>query len=110
MTIDLRTEEKMSLSQAARTLPPGRLGRPTSLSTLLRWIQDGVKTPSGEIVHLEALRLGSRWLTSAEALQRFAEKLTPGADAPSAAGTPRTAARRRRASEKAADELKRRGI
>jgi hypothetical protein len=35
---------------------------------------------------LEATRLGGRWVTSKEALQRFAERLTPDLDALSAGG------------------------
>lgn len=57
-------------------LPPGRRGRHVSLSCALRWTLNGVRLPSGEIVRLEAIRLGGRWLTSIEALQRFAERQT----------------------------------
>jgi hypothetical protein len=109
MSIDLTTETTVSLSQAARLLPPGRRGRPVTLSCLLRWVLDGVKTPSGELVRLEALRLGGRWVTSREALQRFAEALTPrlAGDRPR---TPRTPTTRQRAAESAARELDRLGI
>src|SRR5947209_1904698 len=77
MPIELRNETTISLSQAARLLPPGRRGRPVTLSCVLRWVLDGVKLPSGEVVRLEAVRLGGRWITSVEALERFADRQTP---------------------------------
>src|SRR5262249_46768036 len=77
MAIDLTTEATISLSQAARLLPLGRRGRPVTLSCLLRWVLSGIKAHSGEVVCLEALRLEGRWITSREAIQRFAERLTP---------------------------------
>jgi hypothetical protein len=107
--IDTTTETLLSLSQAARALPSSRGGRPVTLSCVLRWVLDGVRLPSGEVVRLEALRIGGRWLTSQEAIQRFAERLTPRLDG-EPAPTPRTPAARRRASERAARELEAAGI
>jgi hypothetical protein len=109
MAIDLSTETTVSLSQAARLLPPGRRGRPVSLSCLLRWVLGGAKGPGGDLIRLEAVRLGGRWLTSREALQRFAERLTPQlGSAPAAA--PRTPGRRARAGDRAGRELDKIGI
>jgi hypothetical protein len=107
--IDLSAESALSLSQAARLLPPSRRGRPATLSCLLRWVLDGVRTPDGRRVRLEAVRLGGRWLTSREALQRFAEAQTPALDS-DIGPTYRTPAARQRASERAAAELERVGI
>jgi hypothetical protein len=81
MSIDIRNETTISLNQVARMLPPGRRGRPVHLSCVLRWIIDGVRTPKGP-VRLEALRIGSRWITSIEAVQRFAGAQTPDLDCP----------------------------
>jgi hypothetical protein len=101
--IDLNNEQLLSLSQAAKLLPPGRGNRPASLSCVLIWVLNGIKSPSGQIVRLEAIRLGGRWLTSRQALQRFAEAQTPRLGI---AQTPtRTPAKRQRASERAAKEL-----
>jgi hypothetical protein len=109
--LDVSSEFTISLTQAARLLPPGRRGRPVSLSCLLRWVLAGATGPSGERVRLEAVRLGGRWVTSREALQRFAERLTPRLDAPQETPpNPRTPGRRQRASERAAAELERLGI
>jgi hypothetical protein len=108
--IDLSTESPLSLNQAARLLPAGRRNRPVSLGCVLRWVLHGAKAPSGALVRLEALRLGGRWITSREALQRFAEALTPlnRGEPPSPART--LGQRRRRAVERAEQELGRLGI
>jgi hypothetical protein len=86
--IDLSAETPISLAQAARLLPPGRNGRPVTLGCVLRWILRGAKAPDGHRVHLEAVRLGGRWLTSKEGLQRFAEALTPTLGGSTTASTP----------------------
>src|SRR5262245_53624302 len=105
----LLAETLVGLCEAARRLPPGRGGRPVSFSCVLRWITDGVSGPDGRRVKLEGVRVGGRWLTSEEALARWAERLTPRLDAERAA-PPRPAAQRRRAGERAARELDRIGI
>ena len=107
--IDTTTEKPIPLAQAAHLIPPARRGKKTHLSTLLRWILRGARGPSGEIVRLDAIRIGGRWMTSREVLQRFAEALTPRLDAPPPP-TPRTPTARARASEKAARELEKMGI
>jgi hypothetical protein len=106
--VDLSSETLLTLAQAARLVPPGRNGRKTYLSTIHRWILKGVRLPSGEVVRLEAIRLSSRWLTSREALQRFAERQTPRLDGD--LSSPRTPLARHRASERAARRLERIGI
>ena len=80
--IDLAHEKPIPLSTACRLVPAARRGKKTHFSTLLRWIINGAKAPSGQRVHLEAIRLGNRWHTSLEALQRFAVALTPQPVAP----------------------------
>jgi hypothetical protein len=107
--IDISTESTLSLRDAAKLLPPGRLGRPVSFQCLLRWVLDGARGPDGRLVRLEAIRLGGRYITSREALQRFGESLTPGAsDRP--VSSPRTPRQRRRAAERAERELEQMGI
>jgi hypothetical protein len=106
---DTTTETPIPLAEAAKLIPPARQGKRTHLSTLLRWILRGSRNPEGEVVRLEAVRIGGRWMTSREALQRFAERLTARLDAPEPV-PPRTPTQRRRASERAARELGRIGI
>jgi hypothetical protein len=102
-------EQLLSLPQAARRLPPGRRGRPVTLSCLLRWILDGVPGPDGRRIRLEAVRLGGRWITSVEALARFGERLTPRlSDEP--APPPRSPAARQRAADMAGQRLEEIGI
>jgi hypothetical protein len=106
--IDLSTESVIALRDAPKSLPSARLGKPVSLACLLRWVLDGARGPEGQRVRLEALRLGGRWITSKEALQRFAERLTPTAD--DSLSLPRTLRQQRSAAEQAERELERMGI
>ena len=69
--IDLRTETKLSLAQAARLVPPTRQDKQVHVSTIVRWILRGVRG-----VQLEAVRVGGRWVTTHEALERFSAALT----------------------------------
>jgi len=105
--IDLEHETTLSLSQAARLLPTGRRGRPATLSCVLRRVLKGVTTPAG-VVRLEAVRLGGRWLTSVQALERFAAAQTPQLDG-NVPPSPRAVAARRRAAERAGEQLERVG-
>jgi Protein of unknown function (DUF1580) len=108
--IDLTTETPIPLADAAKLIPAARRGKKTHISTLLRWIIRGCRAPSGEVVRLDGLRLGDRWMTSAAALQRFAERLTPRLDDSGGTDELRSTTRRQKASEKAAAELKKHGI
>lgn len=94
--IDLRNETPLSLNAATRLLPAGRNGRPVSLSCIFRWITEGILAPDGTRVRLEASRLGGRWLTTFEAIERFADRQTPRFEENSTR-KPRTPAARQRA-------------
>jgi hypothetical protein len=107
--IDLSTEIPIPLAEAARLIPPARGGKRTHLSTLLRWILTGCTGPGGETVRLEGQRLGSRWVTSQEAIQRFMAALTPHLGT-NPGPAPRTSAQRRRSAERAERDLGRIGI
>jgi hypothetical protein len=102
-------ETLLGLCEAARRLPPGRGGRPVSFSCVLRWITSGVPGPDGQRIKLEGVRVGGRWLTSEEALARWADRLTPhdNSEPPPA---PRTSTQRQKAAERAAKELEKVGI
>jgi len=75
--LDLTTERLMPLAEAARLVPPGRGGKKTHSATLVAWIRRGTRTADGRRVHLDALLMGGKWLTSVEALQRYAAAITP---------------------------------
>jgi hypothetical protein len=106
---NLLSENLIGLCAAARQLPPGRGGRPVSFSCVLRWITHGIPGPDGRRVKLEGVRVGGRWLTSEEAMGRWAERLTPRLDNDKAPAT-RSPARRQRAAAQAEQELEQAGI
>jgi hypothetical protein len=108
--IEISRENLIPLTAIPRRFPEwGRSGK-LAFSTVLRWVLRGVKTPHGSM-KLDAVRLGAKWFTSEQALQRFAEALTgaysPPPDKPDRA---RTGAAKKRIAERAADELTARGI
>jgi hypothetical protein len=108
--IDLSTEHPLSLLDACRIVPPGRGGCKCHISTLVRWITRGCRAPSGELVRLRAARLGSRWITSHEAIAEYMAALTPTVGSPVQPQPPRTPGRRQRAAQRAADQLSAIGI
>jgi hypothetical protein len=109
ITAEVIAGSGLSLSQAARRIPPFRENKPVAPSTVFRWIMAGVRLPDGTRLRLEGVRLGGRWLTSGPAIERFIDRQTPQfAGAPTPAS--RTAAQRERAAERAARELARLGI
>lgn len=77
-TRTLVTEPLISFSEAARLFPTGRRARPVAASTVWRWATTGVRTKDGRTVRLETLRLGSRWITTTPAVQRFLLAQQPG--------------------------------
>src|SRR5947208_15924617 len=106
---EIQSGEGLSLSAAGRLFPGHRGGRSVDPSTVFRWVTKGTRTPGGQLVKLEAVRVGGRWLTSHGAVARFVAALTAASDPASGTSTPpanRTPAARKRASEKAAATLK----
>lgn len=91
------TESLLTLSEAARELP----NRP-HLATLFRWVNPGCRG-----VRLEVVKLGGKTLTSREALQRFADRLSGGEPAPM---SPKQQADRTARVAKARAELRARGV
>jgi hypothetical protein len=101
--IDLKTEKPLSLAQAAKLIPPTRQDKGVHASTLVRWILHG---PRG--VRLEAARLGGRWITSPEALERFSAALTAQYVTPSiqpSVSSQKDSLRRSRQQERVEQEL-----
>ena len=62
--------EYFSIAEVVQQVPPRPQG-PVHFNTVHRWIKDGIITPSGERVYLEAVRLGGRWLIARQALKAF---------------------------------------
>ena len=101
MAIDSSAETLISLTEAARSLPRRRRGKRPHVSCIYRWTSTGCKG-----VILESLQCGGTRCTSKEALSRFMEALTYGADPPAV----RSPVKRRRATERAVEALVREGV
>src|SRR5690242_10396382 len=100
--IDTTTEQLITLQQAADRIPISRGGAPCSPATIWRWIMSR---------KLEGTRIGNRWLTSVEALQRHSERETLAALGKVPAPEPPVqTAGRKRALQHAAQERARIGI
>jgi hypothetical protein len=98
-------ESLISLAQAARLFPPNRQGKPVHVTTLQRWVLDGIRG-----VHLEAARAGGRWVTSREAVARFLAALTAGhLSQPAAVTRPDGSAEQRR-HERVEEQLSKLGV
>lgn len=103
----LLSESIVSLGEAARLFPGCRGAKRVSPSTVWRWCSKGTRRPDGQLVRLEHFRLGSRVMTSREAIARFVAALT---DMPTTTALPtRTPAARTAASRRAEEELKANG-
>lgn len=95
-----------SLSTIAATLPGHRGNAHANASTVFRWIQKGVRTATGELIRLEAVRIGASWRTSHEAVVRFSERLTAATTAtPELAPAPESPTQRVRRQAAASAEL-----
>jgi hypothetical protein len=96
-TAILNGERLFGFSALAEKLPGYRNNSHVNSSTLFRWATRGVKTAGGAVVRLEAVRLGTAWKSSLEAVARFSAKLTaaalPSDDAPTAPADPTPKAR-----------------
>ena len=106
MAIDILTEETFSLTRAAklRCLPRRRKGRRPNVATLYRWSTVGVRG-----IILETVQCAGARCTLREALSRFFAALTQASPTGRQAVI-RSPLKRRRAAEKAIQELERQGI
>lgn len=101
---EVKSGQGIGLSEACKLFPPFRPGQRTHPATLTRWIQFGVRGLNGNKIKLDAVRCGSRWITTAGAIERFliAQQQQPiNNDQP----TDRTPRQRNAAAEAAIREL-----
>jgi hypothetical protein len=70
MTVNIKTENLVTLTEATKFLPRVD-GKRIHISTLWRWCKKGLKG-----INLEYLRAGSKIMTSQEAMQRFFDECT----------------------------------
>ncbi len=76
MSINLLSERPISIAVARRQHIPKIDNRPISPATGYRWIKKGVLAGDGTRVRLSAVRIGRKYMTTAEAVQRFLAELT----------------------------------
>lgn len=84
MTIDLTRDDLIHISQVAKQFP-GPSGKPRSLRSVHRWIQEGVRG-----VKLEAAPAGSSWYTTREAIEEFSRRLAESRTKEPASQPPRS--------------------
>jgi hypothetical protein len=100
--IDPQTETLISLTAATKHFPARRAGKKPHVSCIYRWTKDGCRG-----VKLESVQVGGTRCTSREAIARFIQRLTEGAQ-----GLPHQLTRPQRARliEQASRELDEAGI
>src|SRR5262245_39946892 len=92
-----------TFAQDAKLIPSRRKGRKCHVSTLFRWSSAGCRG-----VVLESIQIGGSRCTSAQALQRFFERLSQRVQSTPSdriADKLRTEEQRKKAAKKAGDEL-----
>ncbi len=80
--IDIARETCFRLADAPKHLPSSGAGKRLHASTIFRWAQRGIRGTM-----LETIRIGGAMFTSAEALQRFCERVSGAAETPVSAST-----------------------
>ena len=101
----LNGERLLSFSAIAPKIPGHRGNSHVNASTLFRWATKGLLV-NGTLIKLEAVRLGSSWKTSFEAVARFSDRLTAAAlptDTPPTPPAPTPAQRSRAAAAASRD-------
>jgi hypothetical protein len=71
MRINILSETVVSYHDVISIILPSRDGKRVHVGTLHRWRTRGLRG-----VHLHSVKLGGRWHTSVQALQRFFDSLT----------------------------------
>ncbi len=109
MAIDFQNEQLLSLTDAARAVPPIDGKRP-HVSTIWRWCRKGVRG-----IQLEYVRLGHRVCTSERALARFSQRLAeadaePRSHSPPSRATTPSECQQKKSHQRAEVELNRAGI
>ena len=107
--IDHQNEPVFPLAEAPPKLPRRRGGKKVNVATIYRWSTRGIRG-----VVLETIQIGGTRCTSAQALQRFFERLTAagrGTDGdPGDRSQPRSPRRLRRDEQATLAELERLGL
>ena len=75
MAIDLVIERGLTLAEAAALIPSARPGCKTHVSRIARKIVRGEVLPDGTRDRLEAIRIGSQWITTARCIREHGERV-----------------------------------
>jgi hypothetical protein len=75
MAIDLKVEQGIPAGEVTKIIPSFREGKTTHVSRVLRMILVGTRVPDGSRVRLEALKIGSQWVTTARCIREYGERL-----------------------------------
>ena len=104
---EIEAGEGLGMGATGRLFPAFRGKGKVNPATVWRWVMKGQKTSCGAVVKLEAVRVGGRWLTSRSAVARFVTVLTEFAEPEPLPPQQRhrSPAERRRAIERATQEL-----
>ena len=103
--IDISNETVISPADAVKNLPRRRGGKRPNISTVYRWMVDGVRG-----IKLESICIGGTRCTSIEALQRFFDRLTAKADGQPVEKPQKLTAKRRKQIEAAEKRLEKAGV
>jgi hypothetical protein len=74
LSMNMLSETLISFRAAAALLPSTQPGECVCFTTIWRWATKGI-CRNGERVKLDAVRIGGRWVTSHQALERFTAAL-----------------------------------
>ncbi len=99
----------LTVAQVCERVPGARGARRLHPATVTRWILHGCPSRTGVRIKLTAVRVGGRWLVREADLDAFFAALAVTDHAAPMPTPSRDTDQRRRASERAARELKRRG-
>jgi hypothetical protein len=110
MTSEFSSEPKVLIATLAREIPSHRTGRCLGPQAIWRWVCKGLRLADGRVVKLEAVRLAGRWYSSHGALQRFITAQQDDAQPAELPAPARSATKRQKASEKAAELLETAGL
>lgn len=76
--MDFQNEQPISLSEALTVEPLATVHPNLSTTTVAKWCKAGLRSVAGRVVRLEARKLGGRWATSRQAVERFLNALNAG--------------------------------
>ncbi len=109
MSADLLNETPLPIAAVAREIPGARGAATVNPATVYHWCTKGTRTPDGRRVKLEFYRMGSRVMTTREALARYVARLSASVGDADTSPPTRTPSERKKAQKRADAELEKMG-